>query len=83
MTQFLTISEVAERYSVDPHSVLDWVRSGELRAVNVGRSPGRKKPRWRIPLAAVEQFELIRSFSPTPPRTRRRKRQPSEIIQYY
>ena len=42
-----TVAEVAERFGVDPHTVLGWIRKGEMLAINVGRSRG-KKPRWRI-----------------------------------
>jgi len=78
----LTVREVAERYGVGEHTVLGWIRSGQLKAINVGRSPNGKKPRWRVTVEALETFELVRTHSPPPPRTRRRKRQP-ETIEFY
>ena len=78
----LTVKELAERYGVTGHTVLRWIASGELRAINVGRRPGGKKPRWRITAEALETFELIRSHSPPPPRTRRKKRQ-TEVTEFY
>jgi len=77
----LTVQDVATRYGVGLHTVLAWVRSGELRALNVGRKPGAKKPRWRITTEALEAFELRRSHTPPPTPARRRKRQP--VIDYY
>jgi excisionase family DNA binding protein len=43
-----TIQDLQRRYGVTVHTVLGWIRSGELRAVNVGRRRGARKPRWRI-----------------------------------
>ena len=78
----LTVREIAERYAVTEHGVLAWIRSGELRAINCGRRPGSKKPRWRITAKALAAFELLRTPSPPPPRTRRRK-QSAEVVQFY
>ncbi len=39
----LTVRDLCDRYAVGEHSVLGWIRSGELRALNVGRRPGSKK----------------------------------------
>ncbi len=70
-----TISQVADRYGVGTHTVLAWIRSGELRAVQCGRRIDSRKPRWRITAEAIKEFELLRSAAPPQPRTRRRKRQ--------
>jgi len=70
----LTVKGLAERYGVTEHTVLSWIRSGELRAINVGRHQGAGKPRWRITAQAVEAFELLRTPTPPVPRTRRRRR---------
>ncbi len=78
----LTIKELCERYGVNEHTVLGWIRTGELKAVNVGRRPGTKKPRWRITADALATFELIRTHNPPPPRTQRRK-QSAGVIQFY
>jgi excisionase family DNA binding protein len=78
----ITIKELCERFAVGEHTVLGWIRSGELRALNVGRRPGGKKPRWRITAEALAAFELTRTHNPPPPRTRRRK-QLTEVIQFF
>jgi excisionase family DNA binding protein len=82
MSSTLSVRDVCERYGVSEGTVLQWIRSGELRAVNVGRRLGAKKPRWRIPQTALEAFELARTATPPPPRTKRRKR-PADVIQFY
>ncbi len=82
MGNSLSVAQIAEHYGVTVHTVLGWIRSGELRAVNVGRRPDGKKPRWRIPLAALEAFEAARTPTAPAPRARRRKR-PPEVIEFY
>jgi excisionase family DNA binding protein len=82
MSSTLSVRDVCERYGVGEHTVLGWIRSGELRAVNVGRSLGAKKPRWRITQEALEAFEAARSAGPLQPRSRRRKR-PADVIEFY
>jgi len=67
----VTVRELCERYGVGEHTVLAWIRSGELRAVNVGRRQGAGKPRWRVTAEALATFELLRTPQPPPPRTRR------------
>ena len=78
----LTVKELCDRYGVSEHTVLGWIRSGQLRAINVGRSPGSKKPRWRITAEALEAFELVRTHNPPPPSTKRRKRS-TQVIEFY
>jgi excisionase family DNA binding protein len=78
----LTVKAVAERYAVSEHTVLGWVRSGELKAINVGRRLGAGRPRWRISEQALANFELLRTPTPPVPNSRRRSRM-SEVIQFY
>ena len=77
-----TVQDIQRRYGVAVHTVLGWIRSGELRAVNVGRQPGAKKPRWRISQAALEAFEALRTPTVAQPRTRRPKRS-ADVIEFY
>ena len=76
-----TIRDLEDRYGVREHTVLHWIQSGQLKALNVGVDPGKKKPRWRVTDAALEAFELARST--TPPATKvRRRRQQAEIVEF-
>ncbi len=59
----LTPREYAERIGVSVNTVLAWIKTGELRAINVG-GRASKRPRYRISPEAVEQFELSRSVIP-------------------
>jgi excisionase family DNA binding protein len=38
----LTVRQVAEKYGVSQQTVLGWIRSGQLRAINVVGTPTEK-----------------------------------------
>jgi excisionase family DNA binding protein len=82
MSSTFSVKDLCERYGVGEHTVLGWINRGELKAVNVGRHPGAKKPRWRITQEALEAFEALRTPTPPAPRTRRKKRQ-NGVIEFY
>jgi len=76
-----TPPQLARRYGISPDKVLAWIRSGELRAVNVATRPfGR--PRYVIPEAAIADFETRRAVSPLAPRPRRTKA-PAAVIEFF
>ena len=77
-----TVQDLQRRYGVTVHTVLGWIRSGDIRALNVGRRQGAMKPRWRISEAALEAFELLRTPTPPLPRTHGQKR-PAGVIELY
>ncbi len=73
----LTVRQVCERLGVNASKVGIWIRSGELRALNVALRKSNKS-RWRILPADLAAFEAARSTPPhTTPSTRRRKADPS------
>jgi transposase len=75
------IREIRERYSVGEHTVLGWIRRGELRAIDVSRKPGGR-PKWRVTQEALDAFEALRT--PTPPSPRGKRRKPTAgVIQFY
>jgi excisionase family DNA binding protein len=77
-----TIHAIALRHSVSDKTVRGWIRNGELKAINVGRTPNGRKPRWRISQAALDAFEALRTSTPPAPRTRRTKRSDGEVAFY-
>jgi excisionase family DNA binding protein len=77
-----TIRDICNRFGVHEQTVLAWIHSGELKAVNVGRAPGKKKPRWRITQEALDAFEALRAATPPAPKTRRRKK-PTDVVEFY
>ena len=82
MSGTLSVRDLCKRFAVSEHTVLGWIRSGELRAVNVGRKLVSKRPRWRITPEALEAFELLRTPTPPLPKTKRRK-QAADVIEFY
>jgi excisionase family DNA binding protein len=84
MSSTLSVKDLCDRYGITEHTVLGWIRSGELRAVNVGRAPGKIKPRWRITQDALDDFERLRSNAQAVAvAPRRRKRHEPEVIEFY
>ena len=81
MSTRLTPPELARALRVDVHTVLDWIKSGQLRAVNVG-TPG-KRPRWRIDPADVAAFEATRTAQPQGRTPRRKKSASGWQYQYF
>ena len=77
-----TVADVMRRYAVTEWTVLTWIRTGQLRAFNVGRNQGAKRPRWRVTAAALEEFEAKRTPASPVPSTRRAQR-PADVIEFY
>jgi len=79
-----TIRDLQIRFGVSVHTVLGWVNSGELKALNVGVTLGKKKPRWRVTADALAAFEAARAPTPATPRVAaRKKKQPGDVIAFY
>ncbi len=81
MSNYHTPPELARFYRVDVHTVHDWIKTGQLRAVNVG-TPG-KRPRWRIDPADVAAFEATRTAQPQTRTPRRKKSASGWTFQYF
>jgi transposase len=81
MGSTLSVRDLCERYGVSEHTVLIWIRLGDLRAIDVSRQRGGR-PKWRVTAEALQEFELARTPTPPPPRARRRKR-PADVIKFY
>jgi hypothetical protein len=79
----LKVIDIQNRYGVTQGTVLGWIRSGELKAVNVGQSVGKKKPRWRIPQAALDAFEAARTATPAAPKVSQRRKTSGDVIAFY
>jgi excisionase family DNA binding protein len=63
MTAKLTPPQVAKIYGVKADTVIKWIRSGELPAIDVSRR-GSSRPRFRIDETALHEFESRRSVRP-------------------
>lgn len=49
----LKVSEVAKMFNVQPATVREWIRTGLLRAVKIG-----KGHYWRVPTSAARQLAM-------------------------
>jgi len=78
---YTTPPRLAKRWGIKVQRILQWIRSGQLAAVNLG--DGRLRPRWKIPPSAIEAFESVRASRPAPkPAPRRRRKDPS-VIEFF
>lgn len=66
----LSPREVARQIGVGKDTVLKYIHSRELFAWNSSNNPA--KPRFRVPLEALERFKLLRSNPPQRSLTRLR-----------
>jgi excisionase family DNA binding protein len=79
----LTPPEVARRYGVSHDKVLSWIRSGELRAVNITTTLGGR-PRYVIDEVDLAAFEARRAVGTTVPANgKRRKRIAEGVIEFF
>lgn len=59
--EFLTVQQVAERFSVGRDRVLAWIRRGELAAVNVSGRIRARHVQFRVSLEALAHFVKSRT----------------------
>ena len=83
MTQPLTVRDICNQLRVHEGTVLAWIRNGELQAHNIGRAPGKKKPRYRVAPQALEDFLKSRETTKRPSQNRRRKQPAAGVKEYY
>jgi excisionase family DNA binding protein len=77
----LTTRDVSRRLLVSEDKVRRWIANGELRAINTANALcGR--PRYVITQEALAEFERCRTVGP-PPKPPRRKRKPSDCVDYF
>jgi hypothetical protein len=77
----LSPPQLAAQWGVDVHKIIGWIRSGELRAINVATTrTGR--PRYLIDQVDIALFEAARVVQPPTPRIRRRRIDP-DVIQFF
>jgi excisionase family DNA binding protein len=79
---YLTPPQYAKRLGVKPDTVVGWIRSGELRAINVARRDA-KRPRYRISLDSVIAFENGRAASATTSKPTKRRKQQTDVITFF
>jgi excisionase family DNA binding protein len=73
---YYTPPQVAKLLKVRREKVVGWIKTGKLRAIDVGG----ERSLYRIPQAALDDFE--RATQVTPPKSVPR-RQPSQVPDYF
>jgi len=79
---YLTPPEIAERYGISLEKVLNWIRSGDLRALNVATRLGGERPRWKVSIADLLAFQERRVAVPPAAPAQRQKRT-AEVGNYF
>ena len=79
---WITPPQYARELGVKDTTVLSWIRSGQLVAINVAKH-GTTRPRFRIHRSEAVAFEQARAAVPAPKVQRRRRRQPEGIIEFF
>lgn len=77
-----SLEEIAKALDVCEKTVLVWIRSGELQAVNVSRCRQSTRPRLRVRSSDLDTFLASRATSGAEPKRQRRRQAyvPKEII---
>jgi len=78
----LTPPQLARLWGISPDKVLNWIRSGELRAINVAATPGGR-PRYLIDRTDVQAFETRRAVVAVIPLHRRKKPISKDVIGFF
>lgn len=76
-----SVKDIQNRHHVGEHTVLNWIRTGELKAINVSRRPGTR-PKWRITEEALLAFEISRMSTAPVEQTRSRK-PTTDVVEFY
>jgi hypothetical protein len=80
-----SVPTVAREMGVAEKKVIGWIRSGELRALNLARSRDGR-PRYAIDVADIEAFEQSRQVIPdggASTTQRLRRRTPGNVKEFF
>lgn len=79
---YLSPQDIATSRGINVLKPLTWIKTGELRAVNMATKPGGL-PRWRIAPADLEAFDAARAAVPQAPVTRRARRKAGHVVEFF
>ncbi len=75
---------LAKMWGVSADKIVGFIRSGELKAIDVSSDRESVRPRYLIDRADIEAFELSRAVvAPAPKPKRRRRRRDPAIREYF
>lgn len=76
----LTPPQVAKQLGVDPATVISWIRSGQLKASNLGK--GDQRPRYRVQPGDLDAF--LKKRQPTLQSSRKpRSEKQADVIEFF
>jgi hypothetical protein len=78
----LTPPRLADKWGISPEKVLGWIRTGELRAINIAALQGGR-PRYLIDEADLADFEKRREAKTSPPLQSRKRKQRDDVTEYF
>jgi excisionase family DNA binding protein len=82
--RYYTVQEAAQVLSCDDETILAWIHSGQLVAIDISKRPGSKRPTWRIPETSMASLIISRRrIQPTAPaqqKPRRRLPKPKQFV---
>lgn len=78
--RFLSPGQIAEQLGCKVERIIRWIRSGQLRGVNLG--DGLKRPRFKVAPCDLESFLISRAVQP-PVKAPRRRRAPEGVTEYF
>jgi transposase len=78
----LTVRDLMNRFGVGERTVLLWVASGQIKAVNVARNPAARRPSWRFREEDVLAWENGRRTGPAPAPPTRRWKHSADVIEF-
>ena len=81
--QKLTPPQYAEELGVGADKVISFIKSGELKAIDISSKRGSPRPRYLIDKADIEAFEAARAVVPPPAKARRRRRRRDAAVTEY
>jgi len=81
-TRGWTPNRLAKLLCCSPDRVRDWIKSGQLGAIDLA-PPGSRKPRYIILPVHLEAFERRRRVRMEPAKPVRRRRQPAGETDFY
>ena len=81
---YLTPPQIAEQLGVAHEKILNFIRTGELRAIDLSSCRG-SRPRWHISREDLESFLARRAATPSPAPKRKKKKAKGydSVIEFY
>lgn len=79
---YLTPPKYAERLGCKSETVIGLIRSGELRAFDISKKTATR-PRYRISMDAIIEFENNRSGKEEVTKKQRRTKKQSSVVNYF